>query len=85
MTYEEKIAAIDRYFDNISSEEFNRILEEKYGIPMTVDIEEGLVSSNNVCDVMDRWYSLGQSCKTPLMGKDAQEYTENDLLYEDAA
>ena len=33
MTQQEKLDAIDRYFDNISSEEFNRICEEKYDIP----------------------------------------------------
>lgn len=32
MTFEEKMAAIDRYFDNITSEEFNDLLERKYGI-----------------------------------------------------
>lgn len=36
MTYEDKLNAIDRYFDNISSSEFNRICEEKYGIPSNV-------------------------------------------------
>lgn len=33
MTFEEKMAAIDQYFDNITSEEFNELLEKKYGIP----------------------------------------------------
>lgn len=33
MTFEEKMAAIDQYFDNITSEEFNDMLEKKYGIP----------------------------------------------------
>jgi hypothetical protein len=39
MTFEQKMAAIDRYFDNISAEEFNRILEEKYGIPRVSGIK----------------------------------------------
>jgi len=49
MTFEEKMAAIDRYFDNISSEEFNRILEEKYGIPRVSGVGEGAVAFNGAC------------------------------------
>lgn len=37
MTLEEKIAAVDRYFDSVSSDDFNRLLEEKYGIPMVTE------------------------------------------------
>ena len=33
MNQQEKMDAIDRYFKNISPEEFNRICEEKYDIP----------------------------------------------------
>lgn len=51
MTFEEKMAAIDRYFDNITSEDFNRILEEKYGVPRNVDVEEGVLASNDACDM----------------------------------
>lgn len=85
MTFEEKMAAIDRYFDNITSEDFNRILEEKYGVPRNVDVEEGVLASNDACDVNIRRYSLGSGWKIPLMGKVLPEYTENDLSYEDAA
>lgn len=38
MTFEEKMTAIDRYFDNITSEKFNELLESKYGIPKEVEI-----------------------------------------------
>jgi hypothetical protein len=37
MNQQEKMDAIDRYFENISSEEFNRICEEKYDIPRPSD------------------------------------------------
>jgi hypothetical protein len=37
MTHQEKLDAIDKYFENISSEEFNRICEEKYDIPRPSD------------------------------------------------
>ena len=88
MTFEEKMAAIDRYFDNISSEDFNKILEEKYGIPMNADVEEGAVASNDACDLNDHRYSLGQNWRTPLMREALPECTENDendFSYEDAA
>ena len=46
MTYEDKLNAIDRYFDNISSSEFNRICEEKYGIPSNVTSDNVSVCSS---------------------------------------
>lgn len=88
MTFEEKMAAIDRYFDNISSEDFNKILEEKYGIPMTVDVEEGVLASNDACDFNESRYSLAQNWRTPLTREPITEYTENDendFPYKDAA
>lgn len=39
MTYEEKLKKIDSYFDNITADEFNRICEEKYGIPSNADTD----------------------------------------------
>ena len=66
MTFEEKMAAIDRYFDNISSEEFNRIIEEKYGIPRVSGVEEGAVASNGACDSNASRYTLGQKWNIPV-------------------
>lgn len=35
MTFKDKMDAIDRFFDSITSDEFNDLLEKKYGIPKT--------------------------------------------------
>lgn len=40
MTYEEKMAAIDSYFDSITAEQFNEILEHKYGIKPVDDNDD---------------------------------------------
>ena len=88
MTFEEKMAAIDRYFDNISSDEFNRILEEKYGIPRISDVEEGAVASNGACDFNVCKYPSGQKWNVPSINvnqRNVPEYTENDFLFEGAA
>lgn len=37
MTFEERMAAIDSFFDSITSDEFNELLETKYGIPRNED------------------------------------------------
>ena len=56
MTYEEKLKKIDSYFDNITSDEFNRICEEKYGIPSTADADTDIVS---VCSSAGRAHDSG--------------------------
>ena len=35
--FEERLNAINKFFDSISSEEFNELLETKYGIPRNED------------------------------------------------
>lgn len=54
MTYEEKLQKIDSYFDNITADEFNRICEEKYGIPSHADTD--IVS---VCSSAGRAHDSG--------------------------